>query len=158
MVRVVWQPTCGGRSEGLDGLHEGDGDVAQADVAQHDVDAEDAGHGEDPPPPVMAVHFDEGLHLEHLDGDVGTHRGDDEVHRGHRQRKLEVQLLHQVSTIIHQSSAPDQLHCYSNMRSGWLIMVKKKCKSATDLSCKKKIPENYQIGFFAHEPGRSTCW
>lgn len=77
-------------------MHEGDRYVTQADVAKHDVDTEDASHGEDSPPSIMAVYFNEWFHLQHLDGDVGTNCRYDEVHSRDRQWKLEVQFLNRL--------------------------------------------------------------
>lgn len=96
--------TCRCRGEGLDRLHEGDGDVPQAHVSQDDVDAEHERHGEDPPPRVLSFDLDEGFQLQDSNGDVRSDGGADEMDAGDGQRELEIQILQRETGSLHQKS------------------------------------------------------
>ena len=61
--------TGGGGSEGFDGLHEGHRDGGETDVAEDDVDAEYARHGEHARPSVRRLHIHQRLQLQSPEAD-----------------------------------------------------------------------------------------
>lgn len=91
-VWTIWF-TCGGRCEGLDGLHEGNWNITQADVSKDDVDTKDKWHWENSSQTIMWTDFNKRLHLQHLDCYVGANCGTNEVHGGNSKWKLEVEFL-----------------------------------------------------------------
>ena len=116
--------TCGCRCERFDRLHEGDWNVAQAHISQHNVYAENKWHWKYPFPTVLRFNFNQWFGLKHMDRNICANWRAYEVDAGHGERKLEIQFLQgkkKASSVTKDADFHQRLLLHANIpKNSWM--------------------------------------